>query len=82
MTFTQNEVIPSIYMIHKFEICRMLGGKYEVWNYLYTVDFIANYHFTGDVFYEITNFCLRDVVYSRNTEQNLLKLPYNRPKNR
>ena len=34
-------------------------GAYEVWNSPNTVDFIVNYCFTGDVFHEITIFCLR-----------------------
>ena len=57
-------------------------GAHEVYNYRNTVDFIANYLFTGEVFHEITILCLRDVFYSTNTEQKLLKLPYHRPQNR
>ena len=46
------------------------------------VDFIGNDHFTYDIFHDITIFYLRDVAYSMNTMQKLLKLPYHSPKNR
>ena len=63
--------------------CRTLhkGGAYEVWYYRNTVDYIANYRFTVDVFHEITNFHRCHVLESPNTVQNLLKLPFHRPKN-
>ena len=57
------------------------GGAYEVWNYHNTVDIIANYRRTVDIFQVITNFCLRHVVQSPNTEQNVPKLPFHRSKN-
>ena len=44
-----------------------------------TVDFIANYRFTGDVFHETTIF--HPWGHSLKTEQNLPKLPHHRPKN-
>ena len=58
----------------------MTGGAYEVWNYRNTVDIIASYRRTVDIFQVITDFCLRHVVQSPNTEQNLAKLPFHRPK--
>ena len=56
-------------------------GAYEVWKYRNTVDFIVNYHCTGNVFDEIAIFRLRPVVELPNTEINLLKLPCHCPNN-
>ena len=58
----------------------MNGGAYEVCNYRNTVDIIANYRLTVDIFHVITDFCLRHVVQSPNTEHNLPKLSFHRPK--
>ena len=52
--------------------------RFEI-TYRNTVDFIANYRCTVDVFREITDFRLRRVVLSPNTVQNLLKSPFHRP---
>ena len=52
----------------------------EVKNYRNTVKFFEKYHCTGDHIHEITDFRLRDASEILNTEQNLHKLPYRRPK--
>ena len=54
----------------------MGGGAYEIWKYRKTIDFIANYRCTSDVVQEIAILCFCDVPFLPNTEQNLLKLPY------
>ena len=59
---------------------RVFIGGVRDFKFRNTVEYIANYRFNGDIFHEITIFGLRGVVYSPNTEQNLLKLPYHRPK--
>ena len=56
-------------------------GAYKVLNYRNTADFIANYRRTVEVFHTISDFRLRHVVLSPNTEQNLPKLPFHRTKN-
>ena len=56
-------------------------GAYTVQNYRITVDFFAHHRCTGGNFHEIMDFRHRHVSEIQNTEQNLLKLPYHRPKN-
>ena len=72
----------QIWRIQKFPFLYKGSGRgeYEVLDYRINVDFIANYRRTVDVFHVITDFRLRHVVQSPNTDQNLPKSPFHRHK--